>query len=151
MVTTGVKSLFIDTNVLIRSTVATAPRHIEAKGAVEQFWNAGVALWISRQVLREYAAVLSRPQTYTTPLSGKVIVSQWQAFLSQFQIANENADVTAHLSTLLETFSMGGKQVHDANIVATMQVYGIQHLMTYNSIDFVRFSSHIQVIDPEKL
>jgi predicted nucleic acid-binding protein len=39
--------------------------------------------------------------------------------------------------------NIGGKQVHDANIVATMQVYGIRQLLTHNTSDFVRFSSFI--------
>jgi predicted nucleic acid-binding protein len=39
-----------------------------------------------------------------------------------------------------------GKQVHDANVVATMLVHGVDTLVTLNSDDFVRFSGHIQVV-----
>jgi len=41
---------------------------------------------------------------------------------------------------------MGGRQVHDANIVATMQVYGITHLLTHNTDDFARFAHLITVV-----
>jgi predicted nucleic acid-binding protein len=40
----------------------------------------------------------------------------------------------------------GGKQVHDANIVATMLVYGIPKLLTHNTTDFARFSELITVL-----
>jgi hypothetical protein len=36
--------------------------------------------------------------------------------------------------------------VHDANIVATMQVYGIRQLLTHNADDFTRFSAFITVV-----
>jgi len=42
--------------------------------------------------------------------------------------------------------SLGGKQVHDANIVATMQAYGISHLLTHNIADFKRFESFITIV-----
>ena len=43
---------------------------------------------------------------------------------------------------------MGGKQVHDANIVATMLAYGERRLLTFNIRDFRRFAAHIEVVDP---
>ena len=41
---------------------------------------------------------------------------------------------------------MGGRQVHDANIVATMLVYGILPLLTNTTEDFTRFSSFIRLL-----
>lgn len=39
----------------------------------------------------------------------------------------------------------GGKQVHDANIVATMLAYGVPALLTHNGRDFERFVKWIGV------
>lgn len=44
---------------------------------------------------------------------------------------------------------MGGKQVHDANIVATMLAHGERRLLTFNIRDFRRFSAHIELVNPE--
>ncbi len=41
---------------------------------------------------------------------------------------------------------MGGRQVHDANIVATMQANGINQLLIHNADDFKRFSHLITVL-----
>ncbi len=50
--------------------------------------------------------------------------------------------------TLSRRFSFGGKQVHDANIVATMLAHGETRLLTFNGADFRRFSSVIEVVAP---
>jgi predicted nucleic acid-binding protein len=63
MATTNVEPIFIDTNALIRANVVTAPLHKEALAAVQSFESVGTPLWVSRQVLREYLATLSKPQT----------------------------------------------------------------------------------------
>ena len=39
----------------------------------------------------------------------------------------------------------GGKQVHDANIIATMKVYGIPALLTRNTEDFERFREVVRI------
>ena len=49
------------------------------------------------------------------------------------------------LGTHSET-AVGGKQVHDANIVATMNVLGVTHLLTHNVRDFERFRNLITIL-----
>ena len=44
---------------------------------------------------------------------------------------------------------MGGKQVHDANIVATMLANGVTPLLTFNAADFRRFGSRIELVTPD--
>jgi predicted nucleic acid-binding protein len=61
MTTTTVKA-FVDTNVLLRATVSTMPLHTEASTLIRVQRQNGVQLWISRQVLREFIAHVSRPQ-----------------------------------------------------------------------------------------
>jgi hypothetical protein len=56
--------------------------------------------------------------------------------------------VTERLKDLLARFPTAGRQVHDANIVATMLAYGVDRLLTGNVADLVRFSG---VIDLEPL
>ncbi len=51
-----------------------------------------------------------------------------------------------HLLRLAERVRVAGKQIHDANIVATMLAYDISDLLTHNTVDFVRYSDWITVI-----
>ncbi len=143
-------SVFLDTNGLVFATIASAPWHEAAVRAIRRLEGAGHDLWISRQIIREYLAVLSRPQTFGKPVSIAVLVAQIRVFEQRFRVAEESADVTAKLLDLLQELSIGGKQVHDANIVATMQAYGIGRLLTHNVRDFARFAPRIEVIDLEQ-
>lgn len=51
----------------------------------------------------------------------------------------------------MEQHPMSGKQVHDANIVATMQANGISRLLTLNPVDFTRSSKLITVMTIDQL
>ena len=52
------------------------------------------------------------------------------------------------MSVVDTSFAFGGKQVHDANIVATMIAHGETRLLTFNESDFRRFGSLIEVVVP---
>lgn len=64
MVTTedSVSAVFIDTNVLVYATITAAPFYQQARSAIRDREDEGAELWLSRQVLREYLATLSRPR-----------------------------------------------------------------------------------------
>ncbi len=145
--TTGAGSpVFIDTNVLVYASVVEAPHHAVALNAVQSREQAGQALWISRQVLREYLATLSRPQTFSMPLAPAVLTAQVRLFEARFRVAEDGPDVTARLLALLEQIPVGCRQVHDANIVATMLAYNVLDLLTFNAGDFQRFAGLITIL-----
>ena len=54
--------------------------------------------------------------------------------------------MTSALLTILSTVHCGGKQVYDANIVATMTSQSIRRLLTHNVSDFKRFSTWVDII-----
>ena len=139
------RSIFIDTNILIYANLAESPFHESAVAKVTSLDAAGTELWISRQILREYLAAMSRPGNLTAPLPLTDLVRDVRYFESRFRIAEDSALVTAELLDLLEQF-LGGKQVHDANIVATLRVHGIPRLLTHNVRDFNRFDKVIEVV-----
>jgi len=63
-----------------------------------------------------------------------------------------NCFPTASLCTLcvrrlLVDHAISGVQVHDARLVAAMQVHGVFRILTFNTKDFKRFSG-IQAIHP---
>jgi predicted nucleic acid-binding protein len=143
---TTAASVFVDTNVLLRATITAMPLHREAADLIAAQRSQGATLWLSRQVLREYLAVVTRPQTFAVPLAAADAIGRVRTFQSLFVVADDTASVTAHLLLLLRDYPTGGKQVHDANIVATMLAYGISTLLTQNSDDMNRFSDKIAII-----
>ena len=69
MTTMDDEPTFVDTNILVYANVPTAPEHLTARARLEDLDSAGTELWISRQVLREYMARLTRPQSFMNPVS----------------------------------------------------------------------------------
>jgi len=141
--------VFIDTNILLRANIPTAPFHQPARKAIENLWGEGAELWISRQVLREYIVNVSREQGLFQPMPPATIEARVSYFQSVFRIADDNQDTTKNLLKLLQEIKFGGKQVHDANIVAAMLTYNITHLLTLNVDDFNRFSAYITLLPLE--
>lgn len=142
-------SIFIDTNILLRATIADFPQHETISNVFFTAVASYHAVWISRQVIREFIAQATRPQNFTNkPLTAEQIKPLLKQFRNTLSIANETDDTTEMLVRLLERHPVGGKQVHDANIVATMLVNGIKNLLTLNHEDFKRYSQDITVIVP---
>ncbi|MFO0848491.1 MAG: PIN domain-containing protein [Gemmataceae bacterium] len=144
--TTAVDPIFVDTNVLIYARSAGSPFHAPAVARLHTLETAGVPLWIGRQMLREYLAGLTRPGATAPPIPLPDLVSDVRAFQQRFRIAEDGAAVTQHLEALLLAVPCGGRQVYDANIVATMLAYEIPNLLTHNVADFTRFASSITVV-----
>jgi len=146
METLGDRPVFVDTNVLVYANVLAYPLHSVAVECIQSFIDAEIELWLSRQVLREFIAAVTRPQTYGNPQPIGVVVTRVQTFQAQFRVAEDNPQVTTQLLNLLQRFPTAGRQVHDANIVATMLTARIDRLLTHNVKDFDRFSDLITVI-----
>lgn len=138
--------LFLDTNILVYANVVETPLHSLALRVIEAHHQAGDDLWVSRQILREFMATLTRPQNFAAPQPVSIIAARVQNFQQIFKVAEDGPDVTAHLLTLLQQIPMGGKQIHDANIVATMLAWGVTHLLTHNVADFTRFQPLITIV-----
>jgi predicted nucleic acid-binding protein len=146
MATTGADPVLVDTNVLIYHQIAGSPFHVAARTQLRDLSAAGHTLWVSRQILREYLAAMSRPGTVTPPPSMTALIADVQTFQTRFFSAEDGLAVTIHLLSLLSSIPCGGKQVHDANIVATMLAPGIPRLLTHNVVDFSRFAGIITVV-----
>lgn len=109
---------FVDTNVLVYASQTQSAFHGRATAVLNWARQEQRELWISRQILREYLATVTRPQRDTPPLP----------------VADSLADV-GWLGRLL-------------NIAATMLAHGIPRLLTFNAADFRRFEPLIEVVVP---
>jgi predicted nucleic acid-binding protein len=143
--------IFIDTNILLRIHVTSAERSGTVRAAIATLNTRFAPVWISRQVLREFASVLTREQPYAPAVPAPDVIQMMRPFETQYRIADETAGVTSSWYSLLETIPVGGKQVHDANIVATMLSYQISHLFTLNMSDFGRYAHLITLVSLDEL
>ena len=138
---------FVDTNVLVYTTAHSAPFRNRARAALARL-AAGEPLSVSRQILRVYIAVMTRPQTWGKALTVAEATADAAAFVRRFTVLEDGPLVWDQLVELSRHYSFGGRQVHDANVVATMLAHGERRLLTFNAADFRRFTALIDVVTP---
>jgi hypothetical protein len=89
---------------------------------------------------------MSRPGALSAPVPMNQLIVDVHSFQAQFLIAEDGLAVTNLWLSLLGTVPCGVKQIHDANIVATMMAHGLSRLLTHNVADFNRFSAQITIV-----
>jgi predicted nucleic acid-binding protein len=140
--------MFVDTNVLVYATAQGAPNREAARAALAHHAALGETLRISRQILREFVAVTTRPQTWAHAQSPAEAAAAVLVLARDFEVLEDGPAVWNQFLELCRRFAFGGRQVHDANVVATMLAHGESRLLTFNESDFLRFSTVIEVLTP---
>ena len=139
--------MFIDTNVLVNSRVPGAPHHDAARAALDRAFRDPEPLRISRQIMREYLAVVTRPQTWPVAITREEALEDVSRLTGSFEVLEDGPVVTELLLTLCREVPAGGRQIDDANIVATMLARGERRLLTFNAADFRRYGDRIELVD----
>ena len=88
---------------------------------------------------------MTRVQPVGSILPVAQAIADVRRFAQLFEIAEDSSTATAKLLELLQRIPTAGKQIHDANIVATMLANGIRRLVTFNLADFRRFEPLIAI------
>ena len=138
--------MFVDTNVLVNARILESPDHEMARASLQRAFDEPEPLRISRQVLREYLAVVTRPQTWLVPIPREDALDDVERLAATYEILEDGAVVTDVLVSLCREVPVGGRQIHDANIVATMLAYGERELLTFNTADFRRYGGRIELV-----
>ncbi len=137
---------FVDANILVFAANPSSPLHAAAVARLREAGEGGVALAVSPQVVREFVAAASRPPPDGPPPPIGPILENVRRIRAGFAVLDESAATIDRLAELLESIPTQGKQVHDANIVATMAVHGYATLLTHNAADFTRFAPLIKIL-----
>ena len=137
----------LDTNVYLSATDEGRAEHRQALAIFNDWPGRGTTLYASGQIMREYLAVATRPaDKHGLGLKQADAVANAGMFRARTSLLAEDHRVADRLLDLMNEIPFGGGQVHDANVVATMLVHGIDSLITINLADFTRFEHHITLI-----
>ena len=139
--------VMLDTNVLLAATDEGRAEHHDALTIIND-WAAGhTDLCTSGQILREYLSVATRPaEKNGLGLNLPDALGNVRAIRERTTLLTEDSKVADRLLGLLGDVQCLGKQVHDANLVATMLVHGIGTVVTMNLEDFTRFERYVSLI-----
>ena len=143
--------ILLDSNVLLRWNIRTAPQSQLVIRAVDLLLASGALPCYTSQNLGEFWNVLTRPLDRNgfglTPQE-----ADRRARMIENKIPLLPDDPAVHLvwRRLLVANAISGVQVHDARIAAAMNVHGVKRILTLNTRDFARFPS-IEAIHPEQV
>jgi predicted nucleic acid-binding protein len=146
MAMTAGSRVFIDTNILVYANLGQSPFHSHAVSRLQELQDNDCSLYVNRQVLREYLAAMTRPGSLTADIPVFSLVEDVRGFENDLIVLDDVPAVTEKLLETVGKYSVAGKQIHDANIVATMLAVGIPALLTHNIADFRRFAEIIDVL-----
>jgi predicted nucleic acid-binding protein len=138
------EAIFIDTNILIYATDNESPFHAKSLGMLNRLMTDGTECVISPQIVREYLVVSTREVSPDDPARSAAL-SNIEKFVEAFTVLDENRATVAKLQTIVDKSDVGGKQIHDANIVAVMQAHGVKRLVTHNLDDFRAYAQWIEI------
>jgi predicted nucleic acid-binding protein len=137
----------LDTSVLLAATDEGRPEHEGALRVVNEWPGKGVILYSSGQLLREYLAVATRPAGKNglgLPLTDAL--RNVRAIRGRTTVLADGDRVVDRLLGLLGDVSCCGKQIHDANVVATMLAHQVSTVVTMNLDDFKRFATYVSLL-----
>ena len=141
----------VDTNVLLRWVRREAPEYILVGAAIRELARFGDVPCYTSQNFGEFWNVLTRPADRNgyglSPTQANRRAIDVELSL---QLIPDTVAVHAVWRRLLVEFSVSGTQVHDAHLVAAMHVHGVRRILTFNTRDFVRFSS-IEAVHPAQV
>ena len=137
---------FVDANVLVFAANPLSPWHVAAVARLQAARPEGKSLVVNPQVIREFIVAATRPAPGEPPPPIDPVLENVRRIRAGYVLLDEHAATIDRLAELLAIVPTYGKQVHDANIVATMLTYGVSTLLTHNTADFARFASLIQIV-----
>ncbi len=137
--------VFLDTSLLVAASVVQHPGSLAARGYLATLAASQTPTCLSPQVCREFMVVLTRQPVSGRTFSLAEALAALDAWRQACTLLEEDERVVREWLQLVERFQVRGKQVHDCNLVAVMQVHGIRRLATRNAADFQRYAGPIDV------
>jgi predicted nucleic acid-binding protein len=136
-----VTAYLVDTNVLLRFVKPDDRDYPLVRSAVLRLWSAGHELCYTSQNLAEFWNTCTRPaERNGYGLSVTEVDRRARLVEHHFTLLEDSGAVHQEWRSLLVAHSVCGVQVHDARLVAVMNVHHVTQLLTFNTRDFVRYT-----------
>lgn len=138
----------IDSNILIRWVQQDDPDYAVVESALNALARQKEVLCYTSQNLAEFWNACTRPANSNGyGLTPQETDRRARLFESKLRLLPDGLPVHQEWRKLLLTYSVSGAQVHDARLVASMLVYGVKRILTFNDKDFSRYKP-IEAIHP---
>lgn len=134
--------VLLDSNILLRFVEPKHVQHEVSVDAVDALRKRGHDLAIVPQVLYEFWSVATRPAEINgLGMGTEEAHAELIAMKRLFRLLRDERGVYSEWEQLVRQFEVKGKKSHDARLVAAMLRHGIDHILTFNTADFDRYTS----------
>jgi predicted nucleic acid-binding protein len=141
-------SCLVDTNVLLRITRRSDPQHKLVDAALARLAGQGTLLHYTHQNIAELWNAMTRPVARNgLGLTASEAEREVQAIESGMLLLPDSEAVYREWRRIVVQHGVLGIQVHDARLAAAMYVHGVGHILTFNVVDFSRFSG-LSAVNP---
>jgi predicted nucleic acid-binding protein len=144
-------SVLLDTNILTRAAQPSHPMYQPAVDAVAELRRQGQALVLVPQNCYEFWVVATRPAAQNgfgyTPAQAQAEIGRLKGL---FTLLDDVPAIFPRWEQLVTAYQVSGKNAHDARLVAAMMVHGLNHLLTFNAVDFRRYAG-LTLLEPQQV
>src|ERR1700677_4073546 len=134
-------SVLVDTNVLLRRTQPNHTSHATAVESVAKLLNSGEPVCFTLQNISEFWNVVTRPVTSNgLGFSAFMAASEVGKIELVLTLLPDAAAIYGEWKRLVTRHSVLGSKVHDARLVAAMNVHGVRRILSFNVGDFARYN-----------
>lgn len=139
-----------DTNILVRAVERDHPSGKDVRDALKALRRRGERVCVTAQNIVEFWSVCTRPIANNgLGLSLQQTSRHVSRIEALFHFLPDIPPIYEEWRRIVKAHSVSGMQVHDARLFATMNVYGITSLLTFNVADFKRYPGIRAVIPQE--
>jgi predicted nucleic acid-binding protein len=143
-------SVLADTNILLRRTQPDHPSHTLAVESVAKLLAAGEPVYFTLQNMSEFWNVVTRPAPDNgLGFSVALALGEMEKIERFLTILPDSPAVYSEWKRLVVQHGVLGSKVHDAKLVATMNVHGVRRILTFNTGDFARYD--IEAVHPSSV
>src|SRR5438552_4063863 len=140
--------ILADTNILLRRIHRGDPQHRITQRCLNRLIKEGNRICVTSQNLIELWSVCTRPTDNNGLGLAAGQIERILARLERSIVRLPDVDTVYEWRRLVGLHAVAGKKVHDARLIAAMNIHAITHILTFNRHDFVRYAG-ITVINPQ--
>jgi predicted nucleic acid-binding protein len=143
-------TVLVDTNVLLRRTQPDHASHTAAVESVATLLNTGEPVCFTLQNITEFWNVITRPVASNgLGFSAGTAAEEVAKIERVLTLLPDTTAVYGEWKRLVVQHAVLGSKVHNARLVATMNVHGVSRILTFNVGDFARYG--IEVLFPPSM
>lgn len=134
--------VLVDTNILLRSAQPNHPLSSQATHAVSKLIRQQDAVFFCSQNIAEFWNVATRPAELNgLGLSHEEVLQEVSNIEKLLTLLPDVPAIYAAWKQIVKDHRVQRVKVSDARLVATMNVYAVESVLTFNAADFKRYSN----------